>query len=391
MSETVTANDCQPPADIARPRSVALGVAAVATLLAGVGGFMNPDQFFKSYLLGYLLMLGIACGCLGHCLLHHMSRGAWGLMLRRVWEAAIKTLPIVALLFIPILLGREHIYSWMKPGAMDDPLLKVKEAYLNVPFFIARAAFYFAVWIGIGFGLINLSKKQDETADPRLFRRMQMIAGPGIVLFCLTITFAAFDWVMGLDPKWFSSIFGLIMLVGQGLSALAFCTLVIVFLGNREPMSRYLKPSNLHDYGKLTLAFTMVWAYFSFSQLIIIWSGNLPLEVTFLFHRVGPWKPVTIAAGAGELLPALRPPALARRQAQRQTLARVAVLVLAARWLDLYWYIAPNTHQLRPAALARHRPPGGAGRGLDLDVLRFPVKRPLLPFNDPFLTEGAHP
>lgn len=392
VSGAVTANDCQPPADIARPRSLALGVAAVAAALAAIGGFLDPDQFFKSYLLGYLLMLGIACGCLGLCLLHHMSRGAWGLMLRRVWEAAIKTLPVVALLFIPIVLGREHIYSWMRPGAMADPLLQAKQAYLNVPFFIARAAIYFAIWIGLGFSLVRLSRRQDETADPTLFRRMQKIAGPGIVLFCLTVTFAAFDWVMGLDAKWFSSIFGLIMLIGQGLSALAFCTLVIVFLGKREPLSRFLKPSNLHDYGKLTLAFTMVWAYFSFSQLLIIWSANLPEEVSFFIHRVGPWKPVSIALALLHFfLPFVL---LLSRDIKRSgaTLARVAMLMLFARWLDLYWYVGPVMH---PGSVLPH--------WLDLVLpvafvaawtwlfFGFLSKRPLLPIHDPFLSEAlAH-
>ncbi|MEO8503066.1 MAG: hypothetical protein ABI609_04130 [Acidobacteriota bacterium] len=389
MSETVTANDCQPPADIAQPRGIALGVAVIATALAGIGGFLNPDQFFKSYLLGYLLMLGLACGCLGLCLLHHMSRGAWGLMLRRVWEAAIKTLPVVALLFIPILLGREHIFSWMRPGAMDDPLLKSKEAYLNLPFFIGRAAFYFAAWIGLGFGLVRLSKKQDETADPSLFRRMQVIAGPGIVLFSLTVTFAAFDWVMSLDPKWFSSIFGLIVLIGQGLSALAFGTLIIGFLGKREPMSRYVTPTNLHDYGKLTLAFTMVWAYFSFSQLLIIWSANLPEEVTFFVHRVGPWKPISIALAVTHfLLPFVL---LLSRDIKRsaRTLARVAVLILIARWVDLYWYIGPVLH---PGSVLPHWLdivlPVALVSAWTWMFFGFLSKRPLLPFNDPFLTEA---
>src|SRR5262245_41486796 len=218
-----TAADVQPPADLAVPRSRALMVGGIAAVVGVVGAFLNPDQFFKSYLLGYLFMLGLACGCLALCLLHHMSRGAWGLMLRRVWEAAIKTLPVVALLFLPIVLGREHLFSWMLPGAMDDPILKSKEPYLNLPFFLGRAVLYFAVWMGLGFALVRLSKKQDETGDPALFRRMQVVAGPGVVLYCLTATFAAFDWLMGLDPKWFSSIFGLIFIVAQGLAALAFC------------------------------------------------------------------------------------------------------------------------------------------------------------------------
>ncbi len=392
-----TANDCLPPSDIAQPRGRALVVAGVAAAAAAIGGFLNPDQFFKSYLLGYLLMLGIACGCLALCLLHHMTRGAWGLMLRRIWEAAIKTLPFVALLFIPILLGREHIYSWMSPDALlRDPNLKklveAKEVYLNLPFFIGRAVLYFAVWMALGFGLVRLSKKQDETGDPALFRRMQVIAGPGLVLYSLTATFAAFDWLMGLDVSWFSSIFGLIFIIGQALSALAFCTLVIVFLAGRPPMQSYLKTSNLHDYGKLTLAFTMVWAYFSFSQLLIIWSGNLPEEVTFFIHRVGPWKPVTIALAVLHFfLPFVL---LLSRDIKRsgRTLTKVAMLMLVAQWLDLYWYIAPQTH---PGAVMPH--------WLDIVLpvalvaawawlfFGFLTKRPLLPIHDPYLSEAlAH-
>lgn len=391
-----TAADVQPPADIAGPRSRALLVAGIAAVAAAVGGFLSPSQFFKSYLLGYLLMLGLACGCLALCLLHHMSRGAWGLMLRRVWEAAIKTLPIVALLFIPIVLGREHIFSWMRAGAMADPILKEKELYLNLPFFLGRAVLYFAVWIGLGFALVRLSRKQDETGDPALFRRMQVVAGPGVVLYCLTATFAAVDWLMGLDPKWFSSIFGLIFIVGQGLSALAFCTLVIVFLAQREPMKSYVVPSNLHDYGKLTLAFTMVWAYFSFSQMLIIWSGNLPEEVGFYIHRIGPWKPVSIALAVIHFfLPFVL---LLSRDIKRsgRTLSRVAVLMLVASWLDLYWYIAPISH---PDSILPHWLdvvlPVALVSGWAWLFFGYLTKRPLLPIHDPFLSdalvrEGAH-
>ena len=385
----LTASDVQPPADLAQPRSRALVIGLGATAAAAVGGFLNPDQFFKSYLLGYLFMLGIAAGCLALCLLHHMSRGAWGLMLRRVWEAAIKTLPFVALLFIPIVLGRTHLYSWMVPGAMSDPILKEKEVYLNLPFFLARAALYFAVWMGLGFGLVRLSKKQDETGDPTLFRKMQVIAGPGVVLYCLTATFAAFDWLMGIDAKWFSSIFGLIFIVGQGLSALAFCTLVIAFLGAREPMRSFIRPANLHDYGKLTMAFTMIWAYFSFSQMLIIWSGNLPEEVGFFVDRIGPWKAVSIALAVLHFfLPFVL---LLSRDIKRSstTLSRVAILMLIASWLDLYWYIAPTLH---PASVLPH--------WLDLVLpvalvglwswlfFGYLAKRPLLPINDPFLPEA---
>jgi hypothetical protein len=385
-----TAADVQPPADIAGPRGRALVIAVVAAVAAAVGGLTSgADQFFNSYLLGYLFMLGLACGCLALCLMHHMSRGAWGLMLRRVWEAAIKTLPIVALLFIPILLGREHLFSWMRPGAMDDPVLKEKALYLNLPFFLGRVVLYFAVWIGLGFALVRLSKKQDETGDPTLFRRMQVVAGPGVVLYCLTATFASIDWLMGLDPKWFSSIFGLIFIVGQGLSALAFSTLVIVFLAQREPMQSYVQKSNLHDYGKLTLAFTMVWAYFSFSQLLIIWSGDLPDEVSFYIRRIGPWKPVSIALALLHFfLPFVL---LLSRDIKRsgKTLSRVAWLMLVASWLDLYWYLAPITH---PGSAMPHWLdivlPVALGAGWTWLFFGYLAKRPLLPIRDPFLAEA---
>jgi hypothetical protein len=239
---------------------------------------------------------------------------------------------------------------------------------------------------------VRLSRRQDETGNPKLFQRMQMISGPGIVIYCLTVTFASFDWVMSLEPKWFSSIFGLHFLIGQGLSALTFCTLVIAWLAKRDPMHQFVKPSHLHDYGKLTLAFTMVWAYFSFSQLLIIWSANLPEEVPFYLHRIGPWKPVSVALVVLHFfLPFLL---LLSRDLKRtgKTLRAVAILLLFARWLDIYWHTAPVLH---PQSVLPY--------WLDVVVpftmlslwtwlfLTFLSRRPLLPIHDPYLPEAlAH-
>lgn len=389
--ERPTAAQCQPPLTaLAGLRRNALLVGLLGAAACAVGGFLDPAQFFRSYLVGYLLWLGVALGCLAIMMLHHMSRGGWGLVIRRQLEAAVRTLPALIVLFVPIALGMQQIFSWSRPGGTADPLLAHKAIYLNKGFFLLRAALYFAVWTFLGLRILALSKRQDETSDPGLWRRMQIVAGPGIVLYCLTATFASVDWLMSLDPKWFSSIYGLQFIIGQGLSALAFIILLEVWLAKREPMVRYLQPWHLHDHGKLMLAFVMVWAYFAFSQFLIIWSGNLPDEAPFYVHRMrGGWQ--VLSLGVVLLHFALPFVLLLSRDLKRsgKRLVPVAILILAAHWLDLVWQAAPA---LRPQGLALHwldlAAPVAVG-GIWLWVFLGNLQqRPLLPVNDPWLPEA---
>ncbi|HEY7545788.1 MAG TPA: hypothetical protein VID27_12930, partial [Blastocatellia bacterium] len=279
------------PPELDRFRQRALIVGAVALAVCVVGAVFDRQQFFRSYLLAFIFWIGIALGCLAILMVQHLSGGAWGLVIRRVLEGATRTFPLLLLLFIPLLFGITSLYEWARPEAHNIPLLQHKAPYLNVTFFIARAAFYFAVWLVVSFFLNRWSAEQDRTGEEGITRRMQNMSGPGLVLYGLTVTFASIDWVMSLEPEWFSTIFGMLFMAGQAISAMSFVIAVVVLLANTEPMSDVIAPRHLHDLGKLLLAFIMIWAYFSFSQFLIIYSGNLPEEVTWYVHRLhGPWR-----------------------------------------------------------------------------------------------------
>jgi hypothetical protein len=336
------------PPEIGRWQQRALIVGAVFAVLFALGAIFNRPQFFRSYLVAYVFWTGIALGSLAILLLQHLTGGAWGLVIRRVLEAATRTLPLMALLFIPIILGAHDIYPWTDHVKMSEtPALEQKARfYLNLPFFSARAAFYFATWILTAYFLNKWSLDQDRTADRRFGKRMRMISAPGLLLFFLTVTFASVDWAMSLDPKWFSTIYGLLFAIAWALSALAFVIAVMSFLANREPMSRIVRPNHFQDLGKLMLAFVMLWAYFAFSQFLIVWYGNLPEEIRWYLPRVGGgWGVIAVSViffhFAFPFLLLLS--ASLKRNARR--LVMLAGLILVMRLIDFFWMIAPEFHK----------------------------------------------
>jgi hypothetical protein len=280
-------------------------------------------------------------------MIHQLSGGAWGVVIRRPIGAAARVLPVMALLFLPIAFGMTRLYVWTNANLVaHDEALQHKHLYLNIPFFLIRAVIYFLVWNGVSYLLNTWSLEQDRTADPRLARRMQILSGGGLVAYGVTITFASFDWVMSLEPHWFSTIYGVLIMGGQGLSALAFLIIVLVWLSRRPPLDRIIVPAHFHDLGNLMLAFVMLWAYFSFSQYLIIWSGNLPAEIAWYLHRLQTgWR----AVGLTLILFHFAAPfvVLLSRQVKRQPqlLVKVAVGILIVRLVDLFWLIAPEFHQ----------------------------------------------
>ena len=322
---------------------VAGGIGALVSL---AGLVLDVTQFLQSYLLAYMWCLGVTLGCLALGMVHQLSGGAWGVVIRRPIGAASRVLPVMTLLFLPIAsawdistAGRARRWS------PSDELLQHKQIYLNTTFFLVRAAVYFLVWNGLSYFLNAWSLEQDRTGDPRIARRMQILSGGGLVAYGITITFASFDWLMSIDPHWFSTIYGVLIIGGQGLSALAFLIAVAVWLSRRPPLDRIVVSSHLHDLGNLMLAFVMLWAYFSFSQYLIIWSGNLPHEIGWYLHRVPTsWRFV----GLGLIVFHFAVPfvLLLSRRVKRQadTLLKVAIVVLIARLADLWWLIAPDFH-----------------------------------------------
>lgn len=377
--------------DLARPQSVALVVGMVGLGLSTVGWLVNPDQFFRSYLTGYLFWLGVALGSLPLLLLQHLTGGAWGLAIRRVLEAGTRTLPFMALLFVPIVLGMRSLYVWTHADLVAaDEVLRHKAAYLNRSFWLVRAVIYFAVWIGLASRLTGWSREQDRTGDAELARKMQILSGPGVVFYFLAISFAAIDWVMALDAHWYSSIFGPLIAVGQVLNAFSFAILVLALLSGYAPFAGVVQPAVFHDLGKLLLAFVMLWAYFSFSQFLIIWAGNLPEEIRwFLKRSEGGW----LALGLFIIVFHFFVPffLLLSRDLKRnmRLLAGVALLIMAMRFVEIFWTVAPLFHpehlSLNWLDLTAMAGIGGIWLWM---FLRELAAQPLLPLRDPYLREA---
>jgi hypothetical protein len=339
-------------ADVAIPELAGLQrrlfiAGAVGAGVSVLGLLFDARQFFQSYLMAYMLCLGVTLGCLALGMVHQLSGGAWGVVIRRPIGAAARVLPVMTLMFLPIAIGMRHLYAWTNADIVaHDEVLQHKQLYLNTPFFLVRAAIYFLVWNAISYFLNAWSLEQDRIANPRLARRMQMISGGGLLAYGLTITFASFDWLMSLEPHWFSTIYGVLIIGGQGLSALAFLIIVLVWLSRRPPLDRIVAQSHFHDLGNLMLAFVMLWAYFSFSQYLIIWSGNLPAEIGWYLHRLQTgWR----AVGLVLILCHFAAPfiVLLSRTVKRRPdlLVKVAIGILIVRLVDLFWLIAPEFHQ----------------------------------------------
>ena len=304
-------------------------------------------QFFHSYLLGFMFWLGISLGSMAFLMIQHLTGGKWGMVIRRPLEAAMRVLPLMLVLFIPLAAaGIPHLYgAWFHPDPTDKHLVMMRHSYLTPGGYAGRAVIYFAIWLTFAFILDRWSREQDNPPVQNLAPRFRTIAAPGIILYAFTITFAAIDWVMSLDPHWFSTIFGFIIIVGECLSAMCFMVVVERILVRYQPMSAWVKPKEVHDHGKLMLTFVMLWAYFSFSQLLIIWAGNLPQEIRFFTRRLYlGWQIVGLGLVIFHFaIPFLM---LLSRPFKRdpRTLVWLAVWLLFMRFVDLFWYIEPNFH-----------------------------------------------
>jgi len=388
-------NDPAVAAEAAKRSRGAFLVGLVA--LAGVTayGTAHPDQFFRSYLLAFVFWNGLAVGSLAVLMLQYLTGGAWGIAIRRELEAATRTLPLTAIAFLPIAFGMHRLYEWTHADVLaHDELLQKKAAYLNEPFFLFRAALAFAIWIGLAYTLDRWSREQDAAADhKKIDRKLQLLSGAGLVAFALTTTWTSVDWVMSLEPHWFSTMFGVIFMAGQGLGALSLATFTVVRLSRARPVSAFLGGRHMHDLGKMMFAFTMFWAYVTFSQYLIVWSGNLPEEITWYLARFrGGWGWVGLAVLLLQfVLPFLL---LLSRRANRnpRTLSLAAALVVVMRFVDLSWLVLPafsrGRFQIHPTDLTVPIALGAVWVGL---YLRNLAARPLLPVHDPGFEEAlAH-
>ena len=320
--------------------------AQAGGLLWMLGGLRDPAQGLRSYLFAFLFWIGVALGCQSILMIHHLSGGRWGLGIHRMLEAGSRTLRWAWVAFLPLafdlVFDVGKVFPWTHADA-NDALLQKKLPFLNVPFFLARAAFYFACWAVLAHLLSKWSLERDRSADPRYGEKLQGLSGGGLVLMGLTITFASVDWAMSLNPHWFSTIYGVLFMVGQALSALSFMIVLVALLGEERPLSSVISRESVHDLGKLLFAFVMLWAYMSLSQFLIIWSANLPEEIPWYIQRLsGGWQILALALVAFHfVLPFVL---LLSRNLKRnaRVLAAVAGGVFLARLLDLYWLIAPD-------------------------------------------------
>jgi uncharacterized membrane protein YidH (DUF202 family) len=317
----------------------------------------------------------------------------WGIVLRRPFEAAVRTIPVMAVLFIPIALGMHSIYEWSHAGITDtDPVIAAKALYLNTPFFIARQVIYFAAWNLICHLLTRWSAEHDRTGDPALLAKLSRLSGAGLVIYFITVTFAMVDWTMSVNPHWFSTIWGMLYIGGQGLSAFAFGICVLVLLAQTAPLNRVLTSHHFHDLGKFLFAFLMLWAYLSFSQFLIIWSANIPEEIPhYLTRWENTWKFLSIFIVVGHFIVPYA--LLLSRDIKRNAgkLRVIATWILCARVAEYYWHVAPELHRdgFTMSLLDVALPLALGGLFISLFVSQLGA-RALLPVNDPALQKALH-
>jgi hypothetical protein len=394
----MNAQEYRAPEGVNRVQSIGFVVGGVALLLAIVGAVTSAEKFYHAYLYSYMWVLGMTLGSLGLLMLQHLTGGNWGIVIRRPLEAASRNIWLVAVMFIPVVLGMNHLYSgngeelgWLNsPKTGEHALSPFQQSYLTRGGYLTRAVIYFIVWFGLVWIFNAWSKQQDTDRDDRaLRRRIKLFAGPGIILYILALTFAAIDWVMSLSPHWASTIYGFIFVGGQAITAMALIIITVVMLSKSEPYSTVLKKRYLHDLGNLLFAFNMLWAYFAFSQLLIIWSGNQPEEITFYRTRLyGQWGVVAVIV----LLFSFAIPflLLLSRDIKRNTslIWKVALWMILLRLVDLYWMTRPEfTSSAWPTWIDIVVPVALVSLWLGFFAMNL-KQRPLLPLGDPKLEEA---
>ncbi len=368
-------------------RAVIAGAVLLGICVAA--GVEDHADFFRSYLIAFIFWIGVTLGSLALLMMQHLTGGRWALVIRRILEAGSRTLPLMAVAALPVIVGMKSLYSWSLPG-QTDPLILVKQSYLNPQFFVVRMIFYFVIWFTLTYFLNKWSRQEDAVgAGLALWKRLEGLSGIGLVLYGFTVTFAGVDWVMSLEPRWFSTIYGLLFMVGQVLTAFPFCIIILVWLSDRKPLSQVVRPAQFQDLGSFLLTFVMLWAYLEFSQFLIIWGGNLTGEIPWYIRRMeGVWGHIGLLL---VILSFFFPFFLLLfRHVKKRTrsLVIVALLVLIMRLVDTYWMVLPafggGNIRLNWMDVAL---PFGMG-GVWFAYFLWQLERmPLLPVHDPRMEE----
>jgi len=388
----MSAQDYKVPESIDRIRQRALFAGVIGLVICLIGIVKAPDRFYPSYLLAFMFVLGLSLGSLGLLMLQHLTGGNWGIIIRRPLESATRVLAVVAVLFIPIFFGMKYLYAaWLTaPPSGEGALSEFQRSYLTPNGFRIRAVLYFVIWGILAFLFNRWSREQDANPeDTSVRRRFKIMAGPGIILYVFVMSFAAIDWVMSLSPHWASTIYGFLFIAGQLISSMSLMIAIVVLLARTGPLSGVLQPRHIHDMSKLLLAFLMLWAYFDFSQLLIIWSGNQPEEISFYFSRLhSQWGVVAVIVVVFHFFVPFF--LLLSRDLKRnpKVLPAVAIWLILMRLVDLFWMIRPEfTRRALPniwdlaAALAL----GGLWFFFFTGNLK---QAPVLPVGDPNLAEA---
>jgi len=383
---------------------IGFAVLAVMVLYGLLGNY--PTHFFQSYLIGYLFALSFTLGGFGWLCIHHLAGGGWGYVSRRIFEAGAKNITLMAVLFLPILFtvasGNSEVYPWLdKAWAQGDHVVAQKLGYLNSGSWVLRAVIYFAIWIGLATLMNKWSERQDATGEMVWRKKMKFLAGPALLTYVLTMTMASVDWVMSLEPAWFSSIYGAMFFIGQGLTTMAFTIVFVVWLSKFQPMKTELRVNRLHDLGNLQFAFIILWAYMEVSQFIIIWSAGLPEEITWYMNRSrhGFEYVSTALVMLQFFIPFF---VLISRGVKRvkERVVKIALAIICIRVLDLWWIVAPSLHP--GVAGTGQEPVFDSGFPLFFSDLLAPVgfgaiwfgfflrnfrQKPVLPTKDPMFSE----
>jgi len=371
--------------------NIAFIIGIIGLALSVYGWFTDSQQFYFSYLTAFVFWMTIALGGLFFVLLHHLVNAKWSVVIRRFGESLMMTIPFMLILFIPVLIGIKEIFPWSDTQAVaTDHLLQQKSSFLNAPFFIVRTLVYFCVWIVLALLLNKLSMQQNVAATLEQIRKTRIIGAIGMILFAVTMTFAAFDWLMSLDPHWYSTIFGVYVFAGSFLAMLALTIFVIIVLQKCGTLTECITGEHYHDLGKLTFAFVVFWGYMAFSQYLLIWYGNIPEETIWFLHRwEGSWKILTLVLVFGHFIVPffILFPQTAKRSKAVMTVMSIWILIMHR--IDIYWITMPTLHHhgihfswIDATACM------GIG-GIFLGIFwRFLSSHPLVPVNDPNLKKS---
>ena len=329
---------------IVRVQMPSLVIGIIALAVAGIGLFTKPTEFYRAWLPAFIFWFDIVAGALGILCLQYVTGAEWGVLIRRPLGAAARTMPLFILFWLPLVFGMQHVYIWANHDVVaHDPHLQTKAAlWLNPTGWIIRSLLYFVLWSIWAWRIRALSLKfyQDRSPFVELSRRKWSAAG--LVVYVLTLTFTGVDWVMSLEPKWYSSMFGIAFLVGAGLSAFAFVTLFLCLLSPTQAMKDVLKWQHFRDLGNLMLAFTMLWAYTNFSQFLLIWYGNLKEETPYYLKRMhGGWGAMAAVLVLFHFFLPFFMLLMRSIKDKPRTIAVVTVLLLVMRFVDIYWLIGP--------------------------------------------------